>query len=1105
MVNRIFALAVFFLSILLPLSAAAQFQQIKLPLTVHDAADTTKTIYWGLDVGATSGLDSAFDEFELPPVAPQGHFDVRWVNIPGSTVLGQGCETNIRAFVSAVQADTYRVRFQPAMSAYPMTLKWRKDLVASDYLSTTSLIDYPSGALINLDMKSVDSLVVTDTSIISMMLIMRNPIGPNEIMGEVFEDRDGDGANNDGDSGLSSWQVALSGSVADTIATDAYGRYRFSNLTDGTVTVTAIRPPGWVQTTLPVSFTFELTGGTTGIADFGNFRLATLAGAVFNDANGNGTRDSSEPGIAGWRIVLSGAPSDTTSTDVTGHYAFTSVGPGVHRLSEIQDTGWVQIAPGAPGYFETAMSSGESVDSLLFGNKYADRFTGTPGGSWSDSANWSSGHPPGAGDAVVVTAPVVVDVLPDPHILALRIAQGGSITYSSADRLDVTQSIQIEEGSTLTFGTPPAGMVRPSAAQNGLICEGDFILKGTLRAGTSLITFAGDRPKTIFTQSSTGFPRMKALLDAGTNPFYDLQISGANTGIAGNISIADHLILNRSLDAPQGDTIFVLNPSPDAILDSGLIPRGTISRSIQPGSTASYRFESPLSALQFDGTGTYPPTVDVTTVPDSTPSSSHLAWQVIGGVVDTIGHTVAVDSISKFSKWPFGTHGGISRQSRMRSPEGGETFGVPRIKRFYVVHPQGGAGFLAHLQLRYDPSEVPAGLPESSLELLRGPLVVDSISERWNLISLPVALQSGRVDSLFPSAISKAFKYQGGSYQTDSLLRPGRGYWLKFPSNGRILMEGGERIRDTVALTGGWNLIGALSAPVAAVDMVSMPQGNITSSAFGYKGGYTIADSLIPMRGYWVKAQQDGLLILDASPKFGIPRGAASMPPDERLNRLIVEDGKGNRGSLYFGTGAGGEGGRWDLPPLPPEGIFDVRYATGTMAEFFPQSGSRDVIVRINSAVPPVVLRWEIYGSPGGAALTVGGRKFALHTNASLTLDDASAPVVLSLTASGPAMEPEKFGVSQNYPNPFNPTTAIDYVLPEASHVSLVIFDLLGREVKTLVEGDQEAGRHTVVWNATDGGGRNLASSVYFYRLRASGLSPATGSHTIIRKMILLR
>jgi hypothetical protein len=84
---------------------------------------------------------------------------------------------------------------------------------------------------------------------------------------------------------------------------------------------------------------------------------------------------------------------------------------------------------------------------------------------------------------------------------------------------------------------------------------------------------------------------------------------------------------------------------------------------------------------------------------------------------------------------------------------------------------------------------------------------------------------------------------------------------------------------------------------------------------------------------------------------------------------------------------------------------------------------------------------------------------------------------------------PDEFSLHQNYPNPFNPTTTILYDLPEAAMVYLVIYDVLGRQVRTLVNQDLTAGYHKAVWDATDDLGRPLSGGLYIYRIQAGGFS----------------
>jgi len=100
----------------------------------------------------------------------------------------------------------------------------------------------------------------------------------------------------------------------------------------------------------------------------------------------------------------------------------------------------------------------------------------------------------------------------------------------------------------------------------------------------------------------------------------------------------------------------------------------------------------------------------------------------------------------------------------------------------------------------------------------------------------------------------------------------------------------------------------------------------------------------------------------------------------------------------------------------------------------------------------------------------------------------------------GGGATPRMFALEQNYPNPFNPTTTIRYSIPASGHVSLRVYDLLGNEVATLVDGVRPAGTYDQVFDASSGGNSrgSLASGVYFYRLVA-------GSFTETRRLLLLK
>ena len=113
--------------------------------------------------------------------------------------------------------------------------------------------------------------------------------------------------------------------------------------------------------------------------------------------------------------------------------------------------------------------------------------------------------------------------------------------------------------------------------------------------------------------------------------------------------------------------------------------------------------------------------------------------------------------------------------------------------------------------------------------------------------------------------------------------------------------------------------------------------------------------------------------------------------------------------------------------------------------------------------------------------------------------DDLEVEKIGSVTdVSSNEVIPAKFEVFQNYPNPFNPTTTISYAIPTGSFVSLKIYDILGREVRTLVNTEQKPGVYNTVWNGDNNFGNKVASGIYIYRVVA-------GNKIQSKKMILMK
>ncbi len=105
-------------------------------------------------------------------------------------------------------------------------------------------------------------------------------------------------------------------------------------------------------------------------------------------------------------------------------------------------------------------------------------------------------------------------------------------------------------------------------------------------------------------------------------------------------------------------------------------------------------------------------------------------------------------------------------------------------------------------------------------------------------------------------------------------------------------------------------------------------------------------------------------------------------------------------------------------------------------------------------------------------------------------------PQIVTDTVRSEALSTDAPGgvtIEQNYPNPFNPTTQIRFALPEPTHVKLIVYDMLGREVATLADGQMGAGYHSVIWNAN-----NVSSGIYIYRLSA-------GNYVQVKRMLMLK
>ncbi len=482
---------------------------------------------------------------------------------------------------------------------------------------------------------------------------------------------------------------------------------------------------------------------------------ASFIGLKFNDENQNGARDIEELGMLGWQIVLKDATTDaviaTTVTDTIGTFAFHNFVQGAYIVEEVQQTGYVQTFPPAPGYYSISDASPSNATDLDFGNAVANTFVGTPNGTWSDPNNWSGGHPPGAGDLVNIPQNIIVDMLPDSAIGGLQINGNATLFFSSAaGRLTILGRLQIDPDGHLVFDE-----TNPNA---GLICFGDWINNyGNFQPGQSTITFMGNALKYIF--SGTVQPAQNGtqhkLSDNSTrrlsNTFFNLEIVGDSTYSFGNVNVINRLRLDNNFFLQPEDTLMIENMGDTSIVGNGIITRGSIRRLIDPEAIEKFRFESWQSYLQFQSLNE-PMTVTMTTNPPSSFSVSNLFWQLVPSEMDTVSNAGVADSVTHFSKWVFGKPGTGLRTNSMA-----DSFTrFEMISRVYNIQPSIETQFRTTLSLRYDESEIPAGFSEDELRLGRGPYgrIIATAEQHGNILpngNVFVAQGSDQTFTISPS------------------------------------------------------------------------------------------------------------------------------------------------------------------------------------------------------------------------------------------------------------------------------------------------------------------------------------------------------------------
>lgn len=357
-----------------------------------------------------------------------------------------------------------------------------------------------------------------------------------------------------------------------------------------------------------------------------------------------------------------------------------------------------------------------------------------------------------------------------------------------------------------------------------------------------------------------------------------------------------------------------------------------------------------------------------------------------------------------------------------------------------------------------------------------------NMSLGWNLVSVPVNASNMDTKILFPEYVSNTFWFSNG-YQVVTNLEISKGYWIKYNQAKSINLFGTVSSNSNIAVKAGWNLIGIYHGSVQTNQITTSPSNILTSQFFGFNNGYVVPTALAPGKGYWIKVNQDGIIDLGNT---AIPKSSfdfAELSND--WGKIIITDNLNRQVTLYVCKNFS-DLELLDLPPVPPSGIFDARFEGNKLGILDLEEGKN---LYINSAQYPITIQ------------TVGTSLHLKYNFGGKILDkivSAGNPIVITnpnVNSFEVRQEnlPTVFALYPNYPNPFNPTTTIKFSIPNPQFVTLKVFDILGREVTTLVNEEKLPGNYEIQFD-----GSNLPSGVYFYRLQA-------GSFSDTKKFILLK
>jgi|GEM_PF-3215478 len=425
----------------------------------------------------------------------------------------------------------------------------------------------------------------------------------------------------------------------------------------------------------------------------------------------------------------------------------------------------------------------------------------------------------------------------------------------------------------------------------------------------------------------------------------------------------------------------------------------------------------------------------------------------------------------------------------------------------------------------------------------------------WHLMSIPARPETNKLalnDLIMgDTTISFVFKRNSGNYYclTDSIYY-GDAYWMAVVANAPAVssFNGYPSSSDYEKnLDIGWNLIGDPMTWTIPLSDLIVTDGTTTLTFIdavdaGWIGtpsvytldtwengtfGYRTSGEIESWFGYWMLVNQSGLtLVTPSTPIYG-PNptaedfsGTGYYRNADWIVPFSVSNGNWINSLAAFGCadGATSEFDTWFDVPLPPnpasEDYFSISSESSDIEisrDIRPPLQENEVETWnyvINSQEAELILSFrnieEDLPESYSITLTIAEQEYDLKAVEDIPVYSDGEPIPLSISVTSSALGtnvadnnlPTEFVLQQNYPNPFNPSTTISFSVPMTSSVTLQVFNVEGREVMRLAEGEYQAGNHSVTFDASD-----MASGVYIYRMTSVGEVSFNAS----RKMLLIK